>query len=125
MSTAVRKIEPAPPPEMTVEEWADMPEDDPGELVDGQLVQEEVPDFDHEAIVAWLVVMIGGWILPRSGFVGLSGQKSGLSGQKSGLPGRKSGLHVHDPGLPGQKSGLPGQKSGLPGRKSGLHVHDP
>ena len=33
---------------MTLEEWAAMPEDDEGELVDGVLVEEEMPDLTHE-----------------------------------------------------------------------------
>ena len=39
---------------MTLEEWAAMPEDDEGELVDGVLVEEEMPDLTHETVVAWL-----------------------------------------------------------------------
>lgn len=30
---------------MTFEEWAAMPEDEPGELVDGRIEKEEVPDL--------------------------------------------------------------------------------
>src|SRR5262249_30275468 len=33
---------------MTLAEWAAMPEDEPGELVDGLLVEEEVADTPHE-----------------------------------------------------------------------------
>ena len=40
------------PEPMTLEQWADMDEDEPGELVDGALVEEEVPTILHEAVVA-------------------------------------------------------------------------
>jgi hypothetical protein len=32
-------------PLLTLEEWGDLPEDVPGELIDGRLVEEEVPDY--------------------------------------------------------------------------------
>jgi Uma2 family endonuclease len=47
---------------MTLEEWARMDEDETGELVDGQLVEEEDVGAAHESIVAWLVVVLGGWL---------------------------------------------------------------
>ena len=31
-----------------------MPEDEAGEVVDGRLEEEEMPDFVHELIVLWL-----------------------------------------------------------------------
>jgi hypothetical protein len=37
---------------MSLDEWAAMPEDAPGELVDGILVSEEVAHFDHEGIIS-------------------------------------------------------------------------
>lgn len=53
---------------MTLDEWAALPEDEPGELVDGRLVAEEQPGLAHEMVVAWLVWMFGVW-LDRRGFV--------------------------------------------------------
>ena len=53
---------------MTVEEWAAMDEDEPGELVDGRLEEEEVPDLIHELVVAWLIQVFGSW-LGETGFV--------------------------------------------------------
>jgi hypothetical protein len=41
--------------EMTLAEGAAMDEDEPGELVEGRLVEEEVPDVVHELCVTWLV----------------------------------------------------------------------
>jgi Uma2 family endonuclease len=53
---------------MTLDEWAAMPEDEPGELVDGYLEEEEVPDLVHETVVAWLIWVLKTW-LGRRGFV--------------------------------------------------------
>jgi hypothetical protein len=46
-------------PAMTLDEWASMPEDEPGELVEGHLVNDEVPDVVHETCVMWLIVGLG------------------------------------------------------------------
>ncbi|MEP7122853.1 MAG: Uma2 family endonuclease [Byssovorax sp.] len=54
---------------MSLEEWADMPEDEPGELVDGQLIEEEVADTPHEVIVSWFVQVLNNWARPRKGVV--------------------------------------------------------
>ncbi len=54
---------------MTLEEWAAQDEDEEGELVDGRLVEEEVPSFLHEAIVAWLIRTLSAWALPAGGWV--------------------------------------------------------
>src|SRR5437899_173468 len=54
---------------MTLEEWAALDEDEPGELVDGRLVEEEMPDAVHEVIVVWFTAMIRTWLAPRGGFV--------------------------------------------------------
>jgi Uma2 family endonuclease len=51
-------------------EWSAMDEDEPGELVDGVLVVEEVPDIVHEVVVTWLSVYLGTWLLPRGGVIG-------------------------------------------------------
>lgn len=53
---------------MTLEDWAAMDEDEPGELVDGRLEEEEVPDLIHELVVAWLIQVFGNW-LGETGFV--------------------------------------------------------
>lgn len=53
---------------MTLEEWAAMPEDEPGELVDGRLEEEEVPDLVHERAVIWLARVLDIWLGLR-GFV--------------------------------------------------------
>ena len=39
---------------MTLEEWAALDEDEPGEIVDGVLVEDEVPSMVHERVVVWI-----------------------------------------------------------------------
>lgn len=58
----------AEPVGMSLDEWAALPEDDPGELVDGRLVEEAVPEFIHEVIVAWFVRTLGNWLAGRGGY---------------------------------------------------------
>jgi Uma2 family endonuclease len=54
---------------MSLEEWASMPEDEPGELVDGELVEDEAPGWDHESVVAWVQALLWGFIVGRGGSV--------------------------------------------------------
>jgi Uma2 family endonuclease len=54
---------------MTVEEWVALPEDDTGELVDGLLVEEEMPDPQHEVAVVWLTSALRQWVRPFRGHV--------------------------------------------------------
>jgi Uma2 family endonuclease len=84
------------PLEMSLAEWLDLPEDEPGELVDGRLEEEEVPDFVHEALVALLVHLFGSWTFPRGGMVGGSEVKLALGERQ----GRKPDLVVYLPGSP-------------------------
>lgn len=56
---------------LTVEQWFDrLDRHDLRELVDGVLVECEVPNWPHEALVTWLIVLMGKYFLPRGGFVG-------------------------------------------------------
>ena len=48
-------------PELSLDEWFDMPEDQSGELVEGRLEEEEEPDYLHELLVALLVQILGNW----------------------------------------------------------------
>jgi Uma2 family endonuclease len=54
---------------MTLKEWADLDEEIPGELVDGQLEEEEMPTHLHELVVAWLLVALHPWARARGGRV--------------------------------------------------------
>ena len=53
---------------ISVEEWLLLDEDEPGELVEGRLSEEELPDAVHELAVAWLIRVLGQW-LGGTGFV--------------------------------------------------------
>lgn len=67
------------PARMTIEEWANMNEDEPGEFVDGYLVEEEVPICAHEAIVSWFIGELRKWGKPKQAFVFPSDHKFALS----------------------------------------------
>ncbi len=83
----------ADPASMTFADWADMPEDAPGELVDGRLEDEEVPDYVHELIVTWLAQQFRNWLAGR-GFVGGSDAKFKVGPRR----GRKPDFSVFLPG---------------------------
>lgn len=82
--------------QMTVQEWAAMPEDDPGELRDGRLEDEEVADLTHETAVLWLGALLRTWASALGGFAFGSEVKFALSN----LRGRKPDLSVFFPGRP-------------------------
>jgi Uma2 family endonuclease len=75
---------------MTFEEWAAMDEDEPGELVDGRLVEEEDADLTHELAVTWLILVIGNW-LDENGFLFGSGGKYAVRSDR----GRKPDVAVY------------------------------
>lgn len=81
---------------LMVADWAALPEDESGELVDGRLEAEEVPDLRHEILVAWLVRTLGNWIVPRRGFVFGSEAELAISPTR----GRKPDVTVFLPGRP-------------------------
>jgi Uma2 family endonuclease len=82
--------------EMTLEQWADLDEDEPGELVDGRLEEEEVPNNLHELIVSWLTAQLWNWLVPRGGLVFGSELKFAVRARR----GRKPDLSIL---LPGRK----------------------
>jgi Uma2 family endonuclease len=81
---------------MSLDEWARLPEDEPGELVDGLLVEEEEADWDHEDVVAWLMLLLGAWVMARGGRVyGSDGKYAVHPGR-----GRKADVSAFLPGTP-------------------------
>jgi Uma2 family endonuclease len=80
------------PEPMTLEAWADL--DEPGELVDGQLVEEEMPTILHELVVGWFFAMLRAWAAPRGGWVFGSEHKLAVSGNR----GRKADVTMYAPG---------------------------
>lgn len=79
---------------MSLAEWAALPEDEPGELVDGELSAEEEPDAVHEDVVSWLNALLRFWLTPRGGFVLGSDAKFAVQRHR----GRKPDLSVFLPG---------------------------
>jgi Uma2 family endonuclease len=80
---------------LTLAEWLARPEDAPGELIDGHLCEEEMPDPIHELAVTWLVMMFRAW-LGSSGFVFGSDVRLALSPTR----GRKPDVAIVFPGQP-------------------------
>jgi len=74
------------PRKLTLKQWGELDEDDEGELVDGVLEEEEVPTVIHEAVVIWLVVVLGLWIKPRGGQVLGSGAKLAIAARRGRRP---------------------------------------
>ena len=60
---------------MTIDEWAALPEDVQGELVDGHLEEEEMPSFAHEVVISFLIGFLRGWLRPTGGIAVASGVK--------------------------------------------------
>jgi len=81
------------PIDMSLDEWAALDEDAEGELVDGILVEEEMPSFSHELAVTWLVHVLRSWLSGR-GFVAGSEAKFAVAAHR----GRKPDLSVYLPG---------------------------
>jgi len=86
--------EPPAAPELSLDEWFALPEDEPGELVDGRLVEEEVSDYLHELLVMLLGRLLGNWISPQGGLVAGSEAKFAVGSGR----GRKPDLTVYLPG---------------------------
>jgi Uma2 family endonuclease len=84
---------------MTLDEWAALPEDEPGELVDGRLEEEEVPDLVHELVVSWLIRVLGNWI-GRNGFVFGSEPKYAVRANRGRKPDVAVYLNPDGRGLP-------------------------
>jgi len=71
---------------MTLDEWARLPEDEDGEIVDGWLVEEEVPDFLHELIVGWLLQNLVPWVRQHGGVAGGSDAKFAVASNRGRKP---------------------------------------
>jgi Uma2 family endonuclease len=81
---------------MSLEEWAAMPEDEPGELVDGVLTEEEMPGPVHECVVMWIGGEFRIWGRDRGVLVLGSNAKYRVSSTL----GRMPDLAVYLPGAP-------------------------
>ncbi len=95
-------VETTVPTSLSLDEWSQMGEDQPGELRDGRLVEEEMPDYIHEILVIALGSILRGWVLPRGGRVAGSDAKFAVTPER----GRKPDLTVYLPGRLPPKRGL-------------------
>lgn len=87
-------------PEMTLAAWADM--DEPGEFVDGRIVEEEDVGALHDAVAAWFVWLLMSWLGPRGGVVLVSDTRFGVTPRR----GRKPDTSVYFPGRRPPAQGL-------------------
>jgi len=81
---------------LDLEAWAALPEDEGGELVDGFVAEEEVPDPIHGLAVSWLITLFRIWLGDRGGFVFDSDVKFVVSPTR----GRKPDVSVYFPARP-------------------------
>lgn len=79
-------LEPAAGTELSLDDWAALPEDDQGELVDGRLEEGEVPELAHEVLVAALCHLFRAWARPRGGLVAGSGVKLAVAERRGRMP---------------------------------------
>lgn len=77
---------------MTFDEWVALDEDEPGELVDGRLEEEEEPDLIHEIIVPWLAQVFWNWLEGKGIVVG-SGVKYAVRSDRGRKPDFAVYLH--------------------------------
>ena len=89
-------------PELNLEEWAELPEEVPGEIVEGRLVEEEVPEPPHELAIAYLAYVLGVW----SDQVGALVFTSGLHIAVGAKHGRKPDLSVYFQGTRPSRNAL-------------------
>jgi Uma2 family endonuclease len=75
---------------LSIEEWEAMDEDEPGELVDGRLEEEELPDRPHELVLVALIAVIAAWARPRRATLLASETKFALTKRR----GRKPDLSI-------------------------------
>lgn len=71
---------------MTLADWANLPEDEPGELVDGHIVEEEESDAPHEVVASWLVYSLGKWGHDHGAWVFGAGLKYALNPRRGRIP---------------------------------------
>lgn len=92
-NTLAMVVSPAAAKVLTLDDWAAMDEDEPGEFVDGAVVEEEVPELAHETVIVWLIQILREWLVPRGGFVFGSEAKFAVAPTR----GRKSDVTAYLP----------------------------
>jgi Uma2 family endonuclease len=71
---------------MTLDEWYALEKDEPGELVDGFLVEDEVVGYAHEFVIAWLIHALRTWGLTHGAIVAGSGGKYVIRPDRGRMP---------------------------------------
>src|SRR5687768_7476407 len=94
MMSATPSHPPHEPRRLSDEAWIALDEDEPGELVDGVLVEEEMPDFAHDTTVAFLTWLLMSWSHENGGHVAVSEVKYLIRPGR----GRKPDLSMYFPG---------------------------
>jgi Uma2 family endonuclease len=90
----VQRAPASEPRHLTLVEWEALPEDERGEFASGLLVEEEMPSFVHELVVAWLVQVLRNWAAGRGALVAGSGVKLRVAPDR----GRMADVVVYLPG---------------------------
>lgn len=71
----------------TWKDFIELDEDDPRELLDGRLVEIEVPTWEHESIVASIIVTLGSWVrVHKAGRVLSSSYKIRIDDRRGSMP---------------------------------------
>jgi Uma2 family endonuclease len=84
MSTAASLAPQAPA--VTWAEFVALPDDDRRELIDGRLIEVEMPTDLHEHVVAWLAYHLVGWVRANGGRVFASGYKVKIREDRGVMP---------------------------------------
>src|SRR3989442_540683 len=89
-NAAMNRHLPASPRAAEAWTWEDfvlLPDDDRRELIDGELVDVEVPTKEHEHVVSLLIFFLVGWARPRhAGIILASGYKVRVSQHRGVMP---------------------------------------
>lgn len=71
---------------MTVEEWEQLDDDDSRELVDGVLVEAEMPSGLHDLVMFWLATVLYPYFRKRGGFAMGEGPKLAIAPDRGRIP---------------------------------------